>query len=70
MSGGYACSCKERQKAIKDRNWVIRHYKCNYSAFSGYRQTWSEYSLIECKTCNSFWRTRAGYVYELSKEAQ
>lgn len=40
-------------------------YKCNYSAFSGYKYTASAYSAIQCLECGSRWRTRAAYVDEL-----
>jgi hypothetical protein len=41
------------------------HYRCNYSAFNGYRYTPSDYSLVKCVTCNTSWRTKAAYVDSL-----
>jgi hypothetical protein len=41
------------------------HYRCNYSAFNGYRCTASDYSLITCEDCGAMWRTKAAYVNEL-----
>lgn len=55
MSGGPVCKCKPR-------NMVIVQYKCNFSAFSGYRQTASDYSCVRCLTCGTFTRTKAAYV--------
>lgn len=57
-----ACVCKERKKQACDRNWVVMDRKCNYSAFSGYRYTPSDYSCVECLTCGAIWRTKAKYV--------
>ena len=65
MSGGDACKCEERKKPVKDRNWEIRQYMCNHSAFSGYHRTPSDYSGLRCKSCRAVWRTKADYVYEL-----
>jgi len=56
-----ACKCKPKDKS----NWEIWQYKCNYSAFSGYNYTPSDYSLIMCKKCSSVWRTKADYVSTL-----
>jgi hypothetical protein len=55
MSGGIACMCKPRDIA------VLR-YRCNYSAFNGYRRTPSAYSTVKCRRCGSVWRTQAAYV--------
>jgi hypothetical protein len=57
----YQCSCpvpiKERQK-----NWEVVHYRCNYSAFNGYKWTRSNYSCVTCTKCGKIWRTKAAYV--------
>ena len=45
--------------------WVVVHRKCNYSAFSGYHFTPSDYSLVRCGTCGRRWRTRAAHVDDL-----
>lgn len=65
MSGGNVCSCAESKKPITDRNWLIVHYKCNYSAFNGGKKTNSDYSLIHCPGCGCFWRTKSKYVLKL-----
>jgi len=59
MSQGVACTCKSR------RYWRVTQYRCNHSAFNGYKWTPSEYSEVRCLRCGSNWRTRAGYVYSL-----
>ena len=58
----YACRCSERKRPIKERNWMVVEYQCHYSAFCGYRETYSDYSLLECQTCHAMWRTKANYV--------
>lgn len=65
MSGSLMCNCGERLISLEERNWVIQDYKCNYSAFNGYRRTPSDYSCILCKTCGRSWRTKAKYVEKL-----
>jgi hypothetical protein len=45
--------------------WVVVQRQCNYSAFSGYSYTPSDYSGIRCKTCDRYWRTNAKYVRTL-----
>ena len=62
MSKGIFCRCEERSKKLKDREWYITKYKHHNSAFSGYHYTYSDYSSIICKKCNSTWRTKANYV--------
>lgn len=64
MSGGVPCRCTGDLKT-KKTNWKIRDYKCNYSAFSGYHRTTSDYSSIKCIKCDGIWRTKAKYVEEL-----
>ena len=57
----YGCQCSVKS----DRQWVIVHYRCNYSAFNGYRRTPSDYSLVSCLKCEHSWRTKARYVNSL-----
>lgn len=64
MSKGTACRCKGT-KEEKRKNWVVVNYKCNYSAFSGYHRTASDYSLLKCNSCNAHWRTKAPYATEI-----
>lgn len=47
--------------------WRVVDYRCNYSAFSGYRRTPSDYSLVQCTRCRTSWRTRAKYVEQLRR---
>ena len=58
MSGGAACRAKDHRHVVVDRN-------CNYSAFNGYRQMWSRYSLIRCIDTGALWRTAAAYADDL-----
>lgn len=44
---------------------VVLDFRCNHSAFNGYRWTPSDYSAIGCEACGSRWRTKAAYVDEL-----
>ncbi len=62
MSGGPACSCPERKKPVRERNWMVtqRHY--NTSAFNGYSETPSRYSTVWCLSCRIHWRSKANYV--------
>lgn len=69
MSGGVCCQCDERKKPMTARAWVVLHYKCNYSAFNGYRYTPSKYSEVRCTVCGVRWRTTAAYVETLQKGA-
>jgi len=41
---------------------LVGYDQCHYSAFAGYRKTWSDYSLVQCRTCGETWRTKAKYV--------
>jgi len=41
---------------------VVVQRKCNYSAFSGYSYTPSDWSGIRCTECNRYWRTKGAYV--------
>ncbi len=62
MSQGVACKCPESKKPADQRNWIVLQRRCNYSAFSGYRYTPSDYSCIQCHACGMVWRTKADYV--------
>ena len=65
MSGGPACACPERSFPIERRRWLIIDYKCNHSAFNGYRETPSDYSKVQCTECGRVWSTKAAYVDDL-----
>lgn len=65
MSGGDACKCTERKKPIGERMWECWHYKCNFSAFNGYRYTPSDYSLVYCTVCRGLWRTKASWAGQI-----
>ena len=65
MAVSFGCKCDERAKPIRERNWRVIHRLCNYSAFSGYRWTPSDWSLIKCFTCGALGRTKAKYVERL-----
>lgn len=52
-----ACTDKDHRP-----RWVVEVRNGNYSAFSGYRFTPSDYSQVRCTRCGSRWRTKAGYV--------
>jgi hypothetical protein len=60
-----ACECKGIDRR---RSWVVMHRNCNYSAFSGYRWTPSDYSEVKCLVCGRRWRTKAAYVRQLPDE--
>lgn len=62
MSQGGACRDKGHHAAGQ---WVVVQRNCNFSAFSGYRGTPSQYSGIRCLECGIFWRTKAKYVGRL-----
>lgn len=38
---------------------------CNYSAFSGYHRTASDYSQVYCPDCLHLWRSKAPYISAL-----
>lgn len=61
------CSCIERKRGVKVRNWRVTRYKCNYSAFNGYKRADSDYSTVQCLSCLAVWRTKAAYVESLPK---
>jgi hypothetical protein len=56
------CDCNDRTA------WVVEDYRCNYSAFNGYRRTPSRYSRIRCTRCRGTWRSRARYVDTLPRQ--
>ena len=53
-----ACQCKPKDR----EKWRVADRNCNYSAFSGYHYTPSNYSRVVCIACKHTWRTRARYV--------
>lgn len=61
MSGGPCCTCTPKDRS----QWKVIDRNCNYSAFSGYAWTYSEYSSVTCQKCKNVWRTKARYVEEL-----
>lgn len=56
----YACADKAHRPF-----WAVIVRNGNYSAYSGYRFTPSDYSSVRCGTCHRVWRTKAGYVASL-----
>lgn len=58
MTGRCACGTREA--------WRVRVRYGNYSAFSGYHRTYSDYSEVACEReaggCGVVWRTKANYV--------
>lgn len=66
MSGAPACSCPERSKPLRARDWTVDVLHGNRSAFSGYRWTPSGYSQVRCHACGAVWRTRAAYANDLA----
>lgn len=70
MSSGEACSCDERKKPLKDRQWEVMTYRGNHSAFNGYKFTSSDYSAVVCNACNYSWRTKADYVDRLKHRSR
>lgn len=65
MSVSFSCRCPERRKPTAERNWGVYQRYCNFSAFSGYHQTRSDYSGVVCLSCRATGRTKAGYVSAL-----
>jgi hypothetical protein len=63
MSGEPMCRCGKRDA------WYVTAYRCNHSAFNGYRYTPSDYSEVECRSiyggCGVRWRTKARYADEV-----
>jgi hypothetical protein len=69
----YGQSAEERKRTVTcgrehRASWVVVHRHCNYSAFSGYRYTPSDYSLVTCEDCGRRWRTKAEYVTALPNQ--
>jgi hypothetical protein len=64
----YICPKGQQMKCAREHrdSWLVVQYHCNFSAFNGYRKTYSDYSGIRCMQCNRFWRTKAAYVESLS----
>jgi len=52
------CFCETPDRRL----WRITAYRCNHSAFNGYKATPSDYSQLRCLRCGKFWRTKAAYV--------
>lgn len=61
MSDSPVCQCGGRAAGT----WRIAHYRCNFSAFNGYRWQASAYSLVRCERCWARWRTKARYADDL-----
>lgn len=59
MAGSQPCTCDNR------KGWRVNRYKCHFSAFNGYKQTYSDFSEIVCESCAGRWRTKARYVESL-----
>jgi hypothetical protein len=47
---------------VWERRWVVVQRCRNYSAFSGYHFTPSDWSHVHCKVCGANGRTKAKYV--------
>lgn len=62
MSASFSCKCSERKLPIENRAWFVLVRNCNFSAFNGYRRTYSDYSTVRCEACQTVGRTKAGYV--------
>lgn len=60
----YQCQCTGPH-SLRLLNWRVVHYRCNHSAFNGYRHTCSDYSAVTCEKCGRVWRTKAKYVDNL-----
>lgn len=65
MSASFGCKCGEHLKPVEQRNWEVLKYKCNHSAFNGYKYTPSDYSTVVCNSCRACGRTKAAYVDKL-----
>jgi hypothetical protein len=70
MAVPFSCHCPERKKPVEERNWVVIDRNCHYSAFNGYKRTWSERSTVLCKSCGAVGRTKAKYVVRLKDESE
>lgn len=58
----FSCKCQERKKPVRERNWRVINYRSRCSAFDGYKTMRSDYSDVECNSCGSCGRTKAGFV--------
>lgn len=69
--GDYRTSCTcEGTTAERRASWWCPAYRCNYSAFNGYRRTPSPYSEIRCTACGNRWRTKAAYADALPRSIE
>lgn len=59
------CTCPG-PRGVRQLQWRVEAYRCNYSAFNGYHQTDSDYSAVLCLRCRARWRTKAAYIEELT----
>jgi hypothetical protein len=50
----------------RPRQWFVLTRNSSRSAFNGYRETWSDFSLIACRVCGAHWRTKSTFVSKLS----
>lgn len=66
MGQGTACICPGT-RSFKRKMWVVLQYRCNYSAFNGYRRSESNYSCVQCTQCGHVWRTKQPYVDHLPR---
>lgn len=68
MSARVKCTCGRKPGDHTDL--AVTSYKCNHSAFNGYRYTPSNYSQVRCLRpgCFGSWRTDAAYVETLPRE--
>ena len=57
-SKGDTCRAKDHRHVVVVRNG-------NYSAFNGYRRTYSDYSEIRCVQTLKVWRAKGKYVGSL-----
>lgn len=57
--------CVERTKPLNARAWEVVRRNHTRSAFNGYRWAHSDYSDLKCRTCRSYWRTKAKYVSQI-----
>lgn len=62
MAVSFSCKCEERKKKPEARNWGVIQRNCHFSAFNGYRRTFSDYSSVICLSCGRVGRTKANYV--------
>ena len=66
--GGYVVPEPDHgPQTCRDRSHerVVICLQHNHSAFNSYRWTASDYSMVACRNCGLYWRTRADYVNDL-----